>query len=102
MARRRQYADPAARQRAYRSRLAQAREEAGLGAAPAAPRRAGEGRWRVLLAQAEATVEGVCAEMEAHLAERSEAWQESERGERFQERVESLQEALERLGEART
>jgi hypothetical protein len=106
MARPRQYADPAAKQRAYRARVAREREQARGAPGPPVSRTVsggtGEGRWRALLAEAEATLARVCEEMEGHFEARSEAWQESERGERLQERVEAIQDALERLGEARS
>ncbi len=85
----RQYATNADRQAAYRARLA---APSPLGSPPcAAP---GARRWRTLIGQARALLETVAGEMTHHEAARSEAWHDSERGERFAERQETLEEAL--------
>lgn len=97
----RKYPNAAARQRAYRERLA---------AAPAVPAppggwvTSGEGasvpsartprRWQALIRQAEAWLAVVSQEMEQYYEERSEAWQESERGAAHLEQLEAVQEAL--------
>ena len=90
-----QYASSAQRQRAYRERQQQARllerKQKGLPAAPAIATLPGEKRWRALLENAHAAL--VCAheEMQAYYDERSEVWQESQRGETLLERIEILE-----------
>lgn len=90
-----QYASSAQRQRAYRERQQQARllerQQKGLPAAPVIATLPGERRWQALLEHAHAAL--VCAheEMQAYYDERSEVWQESQRGEALLERIESLE-----------
>jgi hypothetical protein len=54
-------------------------------------------RWTVLTGQAHGILERVVGEMAAYGAERTDAWHDSERGERFSERVEVLEEVLDLL-----
>jgi hypothetical protein len=97
----RKYASGAERQAAYRQRQEAARreerEERGLPALPPIATLPGTARWRAALSAARVLVEQVGEEMEAYYQERSEPWQESERGEQFRERLEEVQEALEGL-----
>jgi len=97
-----QYATNAARQAAYRAR------RSSLGMMQSGPRspsspglpRAGSGvyrRWDAMIGQACTLLDSVAAEMESYHEERSENWQESERGELFSERMESVEEAAEAL-----
>jgi hypothetical protein len=95
------YPNPAARQAAYRHRQAAARHQACLapGVPPGAdlPTLPGPRRWRRLTQQSARLLEMVAAEMHEYYDQRSERWQESERGEAFLERlqeVEELQTAL--------
>ena len=91
----RKYATHAARQAAYRARLRTRQEEDVTDATarrlPAAP---GARRWTALLTQARGLLETVTDEMAAYATARTDAWQESERGEAFQERCERLDEVL--------
>lgn len=91
----RQYANPAERQAAYRARLAAARkqeQEAKELPLPAVASLPGPARWQALRRQAALLLERAEEEMQAYYDQRSERWQESERGEAFLERLEALQE----------
>jgi hypothetical protein len=92
----RRYANHAERQAAYRQRQAGARSQPfgpGLPTPAAIPTRPGPARWAALTRQAARWLQLVQEEMEAYYDQRSEAWQESERGELFRERLEAVQEA---------
>ena len=52
-----------------------------------------------MLNLAHALVQSVCDERETYFDDRSEAWQESERGEAFQDRSEEIANLLEVLDE---
>ena len=93
----RQYASATQRQAAYRLRC---REQARVarGAAPP-PGQPGRRRWAALCAQALSFVELAGQEMEVSYDQRSEAWQDSERGEAFTEVMESLTQIAEALSE---
>jgi len=83
----RQYATNAARQAAYRARR--------TGQIPAGvpdPTRPGYRRWQVLLGHLRELLSTILDEMAVYQAERSEAWQDSERGELFTEQVAALEE----------
>jgi hypothetical protein len=86
------------RQRAYRQRQTEARaterQEKGLPPLPTIPTLPGERRWAASIAQARALVEQTRDEMQAYFDDRSEHWQESERGETLQERIEALETVL--------
>jgi uncharacterized protein YukE len=51
-------------------------------------------RWKELRRQAEAALQVLLDEMESYYDQRSEAWQEGDRGEAFQQTIESIEEAL--------
>jgi hypothetical protein len=51
----------------------------------------GSARWNAAIARAQALLESVRAEMEQYHGDRSDAWQESERGEAFTERLEAIE-----------
>ncbi len=86
----RKFATPALRQRAYRARKRAAL--ASYASNPAtAPARPGPARWKALLTHAELLLQTAQREMERYFEERSENWQESERGETFLERIENLE-----------
>jgi hypothetical protein len=97
------YASHAARQAAYRQRCRQARanEQAqrGLPALPSVPTLPGTARWQAAVSSARLLLETVQAEMQAYFEERSEAWQEGERGQQFTERLEALEAGLSSLEE---
>jgi len=100
-----QYISDAQRQRAYRERLKQARllerQEKGLPAAPAIATLPGEQRWQALLAHAYASLVSVHSEMQTYYDARSDAWQESQRGEALLERMESIETLMVDLDAAR-
>ena len=92
-----QYPSAADRQRAYRQRQAQARQDAplrGLPAAPAIATMPGEARWRALHQQALTALTLLHTEMQAYAEARSDAWHESERGDLFSARLEALESVL--------
>jgi len=97
----RQYADNAAKQRAYRARQADAcrREQAakGLPAAPSLPTLPSQARWQALLARARCALETLRDELQAYHDARSETWQQSERATAFLEHIESVEQVLEAL-----
>lgn len=90
----RKYADHAARQAAYRARCAEARQSElkarGLPHLPAIATLPGVPRWNKALQSARCLLATVSEEMQSYYDERSEAWQESERGESFAERQEAI------------
>ena len=87
------YDNAAQRQAAYRQRLKSRRqaemEARGLPRVPSMP---GRRRWEAMRRQASSLVEQVASEMEEYHDQRSEAWQDSERGEAFLETMESVAE----------
>lgn len=93
----RRYANPAQRQAAYRARLAEAKQQEGLAqripAFPAVAPLPGPRRWQALTQHALLLLQIVQEEMQHYYDERSERWQESERGEAFLERLQAIQEA---------
>ena len=93
--------DHAARQAAYRRRQEVARErergDTGLPPLPVLATVPGHARWTQAIAQAQSLLTCVVEEMQAYFDERSEAWQESERGNAHQERIEAVQEVVETL-----
>jgi hypothetical protein len=97
----RQHTDTAAKQRAYRDRQAQARaaeqQAKGLPAAPPIASMPSRARWQALLAHARGALETVQLEQQAYWDERSETWQESERGAVMAEELEQLGVVLDEL-----
>ncbi len=92
---------PAEKQRAYRDRL----KQRALGNLPAAPILSNippERRWKALHDQARTALQTILDEMEAYQGERSDTWQESDKGEAFQERLDALTETLESLDDLAT
>lgn len=93
----RKYPTAAARQAAYRVRCREQAQVAGKGRPwPATP---GRRRWEAMCAQAREVVEQLSQELETYAQARSEAWQESERGEAVAETLESVQQIADALGE---
>ncbi len=92
------YASAADKQKAYRARQEAARLELlkakAMPTAPAIPTMPGEARWQALNAHALAALETIQSEMQAYFDDRSETWQESDKGEAFQERIEALADKL--------
>ena len=91
----RKYATNAARQAAYRRR-----DTASPAASP--PATPGTRRWMALLGHARFLLATVTREMTTYGTERSNAWQESERGETFTERIETVEAILDLLEELRS
>ncbi len=92
------YANPAEKQKAYRARQEAARRQLlqakNLPPAPAIPTIPGEARWQALNAHAIAALQTIQSEMQAYYDDRSETWQESDKGEEFQERIDALSDRL--------
>ena len=99
----RRYGNAAERQAAYQQRRNAAREEElrakGLPPMPLISTMPGTRRWRRMLDMAGALVQGVWKEREAYFEDRSEAWQDSERGTDFQAHTEAIAGLLEALNE---
>jgi hypothetical protein len=99
----RRYADAAKRQAAYRRRQAEARTRAlttrGVPALPGVATIPGHPRWEALTRQADLLLRTTLEEMQAYYDQRSESWQESERGAEFLERVQAIEEAQAALEE---
>lgn len=93
----RKHASPAHRQSAYRQRQRVATQALMRAKAlpPATSVRSmpSKVRWNALIQVAADLLRSVHAEMETHRDERSETWQESEKGEQFQDRLDRLEEA---------
>ena len=97
----RKHPDHAARQAAYRARCARAREEElrqrGLPSLPVIATLPGTPRWNAALQSVRCLLEQVSQEMQAYYQDRSEAWQQSERGESFAEKQEAITNLLSEL-----
>ena len=93
----------AARQEAYRARCEQTRQNAlaakGLPSLPAIATLPGWSRWNASFTAAHALVADSLSQMQCYFDDRSESWQESERGEEHQERIASVEAALDALGD---
>ncbi len=96
------HASAAARQAAYRKRCEQARRAAlvakGLPSLPAIASLPGWKRWNASFEAAQELIENTLDEMREYYDDRSEAWQESDRGDEHQERISTVEEALDALG----
>jgi hypothetical protein len=99
----RKHTSPAQRQRAYRARQSAARlsevRAKGLPQAAPIPTMPSAARWRAMIQMANNLLEAARQEMETYRDDRSEAWQESEKGEEFQETIDSLDGAIDCLAE---
>ena len=97
----RKHENPARRQAAYRARLETARRlqlrERGLPALPTISTMPGRIRWNAMFRHAEHLLCNAQAEMADYFDDRSETWQESDRGQEHQERLAAV-EALGELG----
>jgi hypothetical protein len=93
----------AQRQAAYRHRVHQARQQQltaqSLPPLPPLPSVPGQVRWLALLMQAQWCLTQVTNEMQQYYEDRSEAWQESDKGTAFEARREAVQEVLAMLQE---
>ena len=93
-------ASNAERQKAFRERVKQ--RLATVKTAPYLPARPkisvpATKRWITMADRARAELEARLAEMREYFEERSESWQEDERGEAFQERLDRLETIIEQL-----
>jgi len=99
----RMHTSPAARQAAYRARCEKARQAAllakGLPPLPTIASLPGWARWNASLTAANEMIAETANEMQDYFDDRSENWQESERGEEHQERIISVEAVAESLGE---
>ena len=97
----RQYESRAAQQAAYRKRQVLSQQELlkqkGLPMLPAIPTLPGNVRWRAMIEQAQALLSAATEEMQTYHDDRSEQWQESDRGAQFLDKLESLQETISQL-----
>lgn len=96
MPRPRRYADGAERQAAYRRRQsAVATQPRSCGGVPLrpVPEGAGHARWKALTRNAHLLLQTAQAEMQEYLEQRSESWQDSERGAVLLERLQAIEEA---------
>jgi hypothetical protein len=97
------HASAAARQAAFRARREQARQQElaakGLPASPSIPSLPGWARWRASFVAAQALLSETLSEMQDYYEERSESWQESERGEEHQEKTASVEAVQDALGD---
>lgn len=99
----RKHQNPAQRQAAYRARMETARRlalrERGLPALPTIATMPGTIRWNAMFGHAEKLLSQAQAEMQDYFDDRSDAWQESDRGEQHQERLSAVEALVEALGE---
>ena len=90
----RKYQTDAERQAAYRQRQEEARRAAleakGLPATAAIPTMPSLSRWKALRDQAQAILEAMQEEMEAYRDERSEQWQQSDKGAAFENIIDQV------------
>ncbi len=97
----RKHTSSAERQAAYRARCEQVRRQSacirGLPPLPCVPSIPGWARWNATLRMAHDLIEGALSEMQDYYNERSDAWQQSERGEQHQERTACAETVLETL-----
>jgi hypothetical protein len=101
----RQHADNAAKQRVYRQRQAEARkaerEQKGLPTAAPIPTMPSASRWTTALAHAYELLQRTQDEMQNYYDERSETWQESDKGEEFQRQLDTLESIISELDDMR-
>ncbi len=101
----RKHLSNAQRQRAYRVRQQTARvtefQAKGLLPRTSIPSMPSTARWNALIQMAQDLLGTAPREMEAYRDDRSEAWQESVKGESLQEILDRLDEALDSLAENR-
>jgi len=97
----RKHPNAAACQAAYRKRQQEARRQEltrkGLPPLPMVPTIPGEARWKKMLAEAGALLSMVADEREAYFDDRSDQWQESDKGDAFQERSDAIADILTNL-----
>ena len=94
-------AQTATRQQRFRERQKQARlqelQAKGLPATPPIPTMPSTARWNGLLEQSRATLETLSTEMREYYDNRTEQWQESEKGTEFESKMDSIESILESI-----
>jgi hypothetical protein len=95
----RKYINNAERQAAYRERRSLQNVNAPLKQKPRSvdstvSPRSGNRRWRAVIEQAHSLIQTVREEMQLYYDERTDQWQESERGEKHSEMMEMLEEIV--------
>jgi hypothetical protein len=98
MPRSRLYPDAAAKQRAYRARLASEREVHALPPVRGLQALPGTRRWRTLLEHAQLALETVLEERQSYRDARSVAWQHGKRAFELGEDIKVLEHALAEIG----
>jgi hypothetical protein len=98
-----QHASAAARQAAFRARREQVRQAElaakGLPSLPVISSMPGWARWNASFKAAQALIAESLGEMQDYFEERSESWQESQRGEEHQEKIASVEVAYDALSD---
>jgi hypothetical protein len=99
----RKHDTPAQRQAAYRARTEATRSaelaQRGLPSLPSIPSLPGTLRWNAALRYITAMLTTVQTEMRDYFEDRSESWQEGERGEEHQEKMASVEAVLDALSD---
>jgi len=97
------HASAAARQASFRARREQSRQATlsakGLPALPAIPSMPGWPRWNASFANAQEMITQTLGEMQDYYEDRSETWQESDRGEEHQEKIASVEAVVDALAD---
>ena len=97
------HASNAARQAAFRARRDQTRQAElaakGLPSLPVIASLPGWARWNASFKAAHELIAGSLREMQDYFEDRSENWQESERGEAHQEKITSVESVFDALGD---
>ena len=97
------HASAAKRQAAFRARRERARQAElaakGLPSLPVISSMPGWPRWNASFTAAQELIACNLSEMQDYYDDRSESWQESQRGEEHQERIASVEAVLDALGE---
>lgn len=98
-----QRAQTAARQQRFRERQGQVRQAElaakGLPALPVIPSMPGWPRWNAAFASAQELIAATLSEMQDYFEDRSDSWQEGERGEEYQEKIASAEAVLDALSD---
>ena len=99
----RRHVSPAARQAAYRSRREQARQvelaAKGLPSLPVISSMPGWARWNASFKVAHELLADTLGEMQDYYEDRSESWQDGERGEEHQAKIASVEALLDALSD---
>lgn len=97
----RRYQTDAQRQSAYRERQSAARraeqQAKGLPPLPTIPTMPGEKRWQGMADHARVLLQAMRDEMQSYFDDRSETWQEGDKGEAMQGRIDALDGVIDQL-----